>query len=128
MKSDYGHKRELSDIQKRRSQYHPKLPPCLQGTTVRVEFGDDTVTADPTSHNVMKQYFPRTYGQPLAHFLRTAAINVPEARIITEYPTIRVGIVFSGRQSPGGHNVVWGLYDALKVHDRKNTLFGFVGT
>ncbi|KMZ61109.1 Diphosphate--fructose-6-phosphate 1-phosphotransferase, 6-phosphofructokinase [Zostera marina] len=75
----------------------------------------------------MKQYFPRTYGQPLAHFLRTAAINVPEARIITEYPTIRVGIVFSGRQSPGGHNVVWGLYDALKVHDRKNTLFGFVG-
>lgn len=39
----------------------------------------------------------------------------------------RVGIVFSGRQAPGGHNVIWGLYEALKVHNAKNTLLGFLG-
>jgi hypothetical protein len=39
----------------------------------------------------------------------------------------RVGIVFCGRQAPGGHNVVWGLYEALKVHNAKNTLLGFLG-
>lgn len=40
---------------------------------------------------------------------------------------VRVGIVFSGRQAPGGHNVIWGLYEALKVHNSKNTLLGFLG-
>jgi hypothetical protein len=39
----------------------------------------------------------------------------------------RVGLVFCGRQSPGGHNVVWGLYDAIKAHNRKSVLLGFVG-
>lgn len=39
----------------------------------------------------------------------------------------RVGIVFSGRQAPGGHNVIWGLYEALKVHNAKSTLLGFLG-
>lgn len=39
----------------------------------------------------------------------------------------RVGIVFSGRQAPGGHNVIWGLYEALKVHNAKNILLGFLG-
>ena len=40
---------------------------------------------------------------------------------------IRVGIVFSGRQSPGGHNVIWGLYNALKIHNNRNVLLGFLG-
>lgn len=40
---------------------------------------------------------------------------------------LRVGVVFCGRQSPGGHNVIWGLHDALKVHNPKNTLLGFLG-
>ena len=39
----------------------------------------------------------------------------------------RVGVVFSGRQSPGGHNVVWGLYNALKIHNKDNVLLGFIG-
>lgn len=39
----------------------------------------------------------------------------------------RVGIVFCGRQSPGGHNVLWGLYNALKLHNPKSTLLGFLG-
>ncbi|XP_028784741.1 pyrophosphate--fructose 6-phosphate 1-phosphotransferase subunit alpha [Neltuma alba] len=126
MDSDYGIPRELSDLQKLRSLYHPQLPPCLQGTTVRVEFGDTTTTADPVDAHTISRSFPHTYGQPLAHFLRATA-KVPDAQIITEHPAIRVGIVFCGRQSPGGHNVIWGLYYALKIHNPNNVLIGFLG-
>ncbi|XP_047151000.1 pyrophosphate--fructose 6-phosphate 1-phosphotransferase subunit alpha-like [Vigna umbellata] len=104
MDSDYGIPRELSDLQRIRSLYQPELPPCLQGTTVRVEFGDATTTADPTDALTIARAFPHTYGHPLAHFLRATA-KVPDAQIITEFPPIRVGVVFCGRQSPGGHNV-----------------------
>ncbi|CAH9079843.1 unnamed protein product [Cuscuta europaea] len=126
MDSDFGLPRELSDLQKLRSQYKPDLPPCLQGTTVRVEFGDATTAADPSGGHTISRLFPHTFGQPLAHFLRANA-KVPVAQIITEHPTIRVGLVFSGRQSPGGHNVIWGLHDAIKVHNSKSTLLGFLG-
>ncbi|KAG6475589.1 hypothetical protein ZIOFF_064817 [Zingiber officinale] len=126
MDSDYGVPRELSELQKKRTEYQPELPPCLQGTTVRVEFGDSTTCADPSSANVISRAFPHTFGQPLAHFLRATA-KIPDAQIITEHPPIRVGIVFCGRQSSGGHNVVWGLYNAMKIHNPDNILLGFLG-
>ncbi|XP_031129408.1 pyrophosphate--fructose 6-phosphate 1-phosphotransferase subunit alpha [Ipomoea triloba] len=126
MDSDFGLARELSDLQKLRSQYRPELPPCLQGTAVRVEFGDATTAADPSGGHTISRLFPHTFGQPLAHFLRASA-KVPDAQIITEHPAIRVGIVFCGRQSPGGHNAIWGLYDAIKVHNPNSTLLGFLG-
>ncbi|CAN4105131.1 unnamed protein product [Withania somnifera] len=126
MDADYGIARELSDLQKLRSQYQPELPPCLQGTTVRVELGDATTAADPSGEHVISRSFPHTYGQPLAHFLRATA-KVADAQIITEHPTKRVGVVFCGRQSPGGHNVIWGIHDALKVHNPNSTLLGFLG-
>nr|KYP65583.1 Pyrophosphate--fructose 6-phosphate 1-phosphotransferase subunit alpha [Cajanus cajan] len=125
MDSDYGIPRELSDLQKLRSLYQPELPPCLQGTTVRVEFGDATTTADPTDALTISRAFPNTYGHPLAHFLRATA-KVPDAQIITEFPPIRVGVVFCGRQSPGGHNVIWGLHNALKIHNSNSVLLGFL--
>ncbi|KAL0366526.1 UNVERIFIED_CONTAM: Pyrophosphate--fructose 6-phosphate 1-phosphotransferase subunit alpha [Sesamum radiatum] len=126
MDSDFGIPRELSDLQKLRSQYQPELPPCLQGTTVRVEFGDATIAADPSGAHTISRSFPHTYGQPIAHFLRATA-KVPDAQIITEHPAIRVGVVFCGRQSPGGHNVVWGLLEALKIHNPESVLLGFLG-
>ncbi|EPS71673.1 hypothetical protein M569_03082, partial [Genlisea aurea] len=126
MDSDYGVPRELSDLQKLRSHYKPELPPCVQGTTVRVEFGDATAAADPAGAHTISRSLPHTYGQPLAHFLRATA-KVPDAQIITEHPPVRVGVVFCGRQSPGGHNVIWGLFDALKLHNSKNVLLGFLG-
>ncbi|ONK79008.1 uncharacterized protein A4U43_C01F1920 [Asparagus officinalis] len=109
MNSDYGVPRELSE-----------------GTTVRVEFGDGTTTADYSSSHVISRAFPHTYGQPLAHFLRATA-KVTDAHIISEHPVIRVGVVFSGRQSPGGHNVIWGLHNAIKTHNPTSVLLGFVG-
>ncbi|KAK4753378.1 hypothetical protein SAY87_022176 [Trapa incisa] len=126
MDSDYGIPRELSDLQKFRSLYQPDLPPCLQGTTVRVEYGDATAAADPAGAHTISRHFPHTYGQPLAHFLRATA-KVPDAKIITEHPVMRVGLVFCGRQSPGGHNVIWGLHTALKIHNPKSVLLGFLG-
>ncbi|XP_009391869.2 pyrophosphate--fructose 6-phosphate 1-phosphotransferase subunit alpha [Musa acuminata AAA Group] len=126
MESDFGVPRELSELQKKRAEYHPELPPCLQGTTVRVEFGDSTTCADPSSEHVIGRAFPHTFGQPLAHFLRATA-KVPDAQIITEHPPMKVGVVFCGRQSPGGHNVVWGLYSAIKIHNPDSILLGFVG-
>ncbi|CAL9111841.1 unnamed protein product [Musa textilis] len=126
MESDFGVPRELSELQKKRAEYHPELPPCLQGTTVRVEFGDSTTCADPSSEHVISRAFPHTFGQPLAHFLRATA-KVHDAQIITEHPPMRVGVVFCGRQSPGGHNVVWGLYSAIKIHNPDSILLGFVG-
>ncbi|PWA34088.1 Phosphofructokinase domain-containing protein [Artemisia annua] len=126
MESDYGVKRELSDLQKQRSLYQPDLPPCLQGTTVRVEFGDRTTVSDSSGAHAISQSFPHTYGQRLLHFLRATA-KVPGAHIINDHPALRVGLVFCGRQSPGGHNVVWGLHEALKIHNPKSTLLGFLG-
>ncbi|XP_010527650.1 PREDICTED: pyrophosphate--fructose 6-phosphate 1-phosphotransferase subunit alpha-like [Tarenaya hassleriana] len=126
MDSDYGIPRELSDIQELRSHYEPELPPCLQGTTVRVEFGDATTVAEVDSAHIIARAFPNTYGQRLVHFLRATA-KVPGAQIITEHQAIRVGFLFCGRQSPGGHNVIWGLYDALKIHNPQSTLLGFLG-
>lgn len=60
----------------------------LQGTTVRVEFGDTTTAADPTDANTISRYFPNTYGQPLAHFLRATA-KVAGAQVISEHPAMR---------------------------------------
>ncbi|RWW83944.1 hypothetical protein BHE74_00007500 [Ensete ventricosum] len=59
-----------------------------QGIAVRVEFGDSTTCADPSSANVISRAFPHTFGQPLAHFLRATA-KVPDAQIITEHPPMR---------------------------------------
>ncbi|KAF5767081.1 putative diphosphate--fructose-6-phosphate 1-phosphotransferase [Helianthus annuus] len=126
MESDYGVPRDLSALQKSRSIYHPELPPCLQGTTVRVEFGDATTVADSAGAHAISQSFPHTYGQRLVHFLRATA-KVHGAQIISDLPAMRVGVVFCGRQSPGGHNVVWGLHEALKIHNPKSILLGFLG-
>uniref|UniRef100_A0A0E0PX70 Pyrophosphate--fructose 6-phosphate 1-phosphotransferase subunit alpha n=1 Tax=Oryza rufipogon TaxID=4529 RepID=A0A0E0PX70_ORYRU len=126
MDSDYGVPRELSALQKARALYRPDLPPCLQGTTVKVEYGDAAIAADVAGAHVISHAFPHTYGQPLAHFLRKTAA-VPDATVITEHPVVRVGVVFSGRQSPGGHNVIWGLHDAIKAHNANSKLIGFLG-
>ncbi|PSS31147.1 Pyrophosphate--fructose 6-phosphate 1-phosphotransferase subunit alpha like [Actinidia chinensis var. chinensis] len=126
MDSDYGIPRQLSDLQKLRSTYQPELPPCLQGTTVRVEFGDATTPADSSGAHTINRLLPHTYGQPLVHFLRATA-KVLDAQIIRDHPAIRVGVVFCGRQSPGGHNVIWGLHNALKTHNPNSTLLGFLG-
>lgn len=65
----------------------------VQGTTVRVEFGDATTTADPSDEPSISRSYPNTYGHPLAHFLRASA-KVPDAQIITEHPPIRFVYIY----------------------------------
>lgn len=68
--------------------YLSSLHLVLQGTAVRVEFGDGTTAVDPADAPTVSRAFPHTYGQRLAHFLRATA-KVPDAQIITEHPAIR---------------------------------------
>lgn len=126
MDADYGAPRELSPLQKARALYRPETPPCLQGPTVSVEYGDAAIAADVAGAHVISHAFPHTYGQPLVHFL-TKTANVHDATIVTEHPVVRIGVVFSGRQSPGGHNVIWGLYDVVKAHNSNSKIIGFLG-
>ncbi|GJM99130.1 hypothetical protein PR202_ga16203 [Eleusine coracana subsp. coracana] len=121
MNTDLGSPRELTGLQRSRALYQPVLPPCLQGTRITVEFGDSTTTIDPKCADIIAQAFPHTFGQKLVHFLG------PSMMVKGEQPPLRVGVVFSGRQSPGGHNVIWGTYDALKAQNPCNVLLGFVG-
>ncbi|XP_037459423.1 pyrophosphate--fructose 6-phosphate 1-phosphotransferase subunit alpha-like [Triticum dicoccoides] len=117
---------EMSPLQKHRAEYRPELPPWLQGTAVKVEYGDAAIAADGADAHVIRRAFPHTYGQRLAHFLPKTA-NAPDATVITEHPAVRVGVVFSGRQSPGGQNVIWGLYNAINSHNPSSELIGFLG-
>eukprot|EP01018_Ginkgo_biloba_P032197 Gb_22035 [translate_table: standard] len=122
----FGDTRELFGLQLLRSKYKPGLPPALQGASVKVEFGDPTTAADPSDAHAISHSFPLTYGKPLVH-LSPIDIKDGGKTDIAVFPAIRVGVVFCGRQSPGGHNVIWGLHDALKSHNSKSTLLGFVG-
>ncbi|CAN6162405.1 unnamed protein product [Urochloa humidicola] len=126
MNADLGSPRELTGLQRRRALYQPELPPCLQGTRVRVEFGESTTSIDPKCADIVAQTFPQTFGQKLVHFLEPNSM-ASDAQVIEEHPPIRVGVLFSGRQSPGGHNVIWGIYDAMKARNPHNILLGFVG-
>ncbi|CAL5090857.1 unnamed protein product [Urochloa decumbens] len=126
MNADLGSPRELTGLQRRRALYQPELPPCLQGTRVRVEFGESTTSIDPKCADIVAQAFPQTFGQKLVHFLEPNSM-ASDTQVIKEQPPIRVGVLFSGRQSPGGHNVIWGIYDAMKARNPHNVLLGFVG-
>ncbi|OVA01246.1 Phosphofructokinase domain [Macleaya cordata] len=81
---------------------------------------------DPSDAHSVHRSFPLTYGQPLVH-LSAPSNRSTDAQVIKELPAIRVGVVFCGRQSPGGHNVICGLHDAIKSHNPKSTLIGFCG-
>ncbi|MHB0912114.1 MAG: diphosphate--fructose-6-phosphate 1-phosphotransferase [Armatimonadota bacterium] len=107
---------EISNLQKIRKAYQPKLPKALRTGNVRVEFGEPT---EPATHaEEIKALFPKTYGQP------TAKLVEGESNLCTA--PLQVGVVLSGGQAPGGHNVIAGLFDALKAANPKSKLYGFL--
>ena len=105
---------EKSALQKARASYQPKLPKALQGA-VKASEGAPTQSVD--NQEEIKKLFPHTYGMPLVEF-------VPG----NETPTkaINVGIILSGGQAPGGHNVISGLFDQVKRLNPDNRLYGFL--
>ena len=104
---------EKSALQMARAAYQPKLPVGLQGAVKAVE-GAATQSVD--NQEEIKKLFPNTYGMPLVEF-------VPGEE--TKHEPMNVGIILSGGQAPGGHNVITGLFDAVKKLNPANRLFGF---
>ncbi len=105
-----------SALQRVRAEYQPKLPKELQGD-VKVKFGEATNSV--ADQEAIKQLFPHTYGMPVVQFEHN---DEPER---VEEP-FNVGIILSGGQAPGGHNVVSGIFDGLKKLNKENRLYGFL--
>ncbi len=105
---------EISALQKERAGYQPKLPKALQGA-VKIKEGEPTKSVD--NQDDIKKLFPNTYGMPLVEFVPTDK---------TESKAVNVGVILSGGQAPGGHNVISGLFDELKKLNPNNRLYGFL--
>jgi pyrophosphate--fructose-6-phosphate 1-phosphotransferase len=105
-----------SALQIARAAYQPKLPKALQGG---VALKEGKATQSVADQEEIKKLFPNTYGMPLITF--EAAASKAEA------PAINVGVILSGGQAPGGHNVISGLFDGLKSLNKDSKLYGFLG-
>ena len=103
-----------SALQIARAAYQPKLPKALKGA-VKVEEGAPTQSV--ADQEAIKALFPNTYGMPLIKFVEGEAMD---------YPAINVGVILSGGQAPGGHNVISGLFDGIKALNKESRLFGFI--
>jgi pyrophosphate--fructose-6-phosphate 1-phosphotransferase len=110
----------VSLLQTERYRYQPKLPTILQGdiTTIEAKLGQATTSAD--DHETIKKLFTHSYGK--------ANVGFVNGKALIKNNTIRkVGLILSGGQAPGGHNVIAGLFDALKKFNSQNQLYGFLG-
>ncbi len=106
----------ISPLQKARAAYAPKLPPALaKGANVKVNEGAPTTAVADVEK--VKAIFKTTFGSPALTF---------EAGGCAKAEPIGVGVILSGGQAPGGHNVIAGLYDGLKSLNKANKLFGFL--
>ena len=105
-----------SALQIERAKYAPKMPKALQGN-VKIVSGENTESI--ADQEDIKRIFPNTYGMPLVTFEVSE-----ESRL---FPVMNVGVILSGGQAPGGHNVISGLFDGLKKLNKNNNLYGFLG-
>lgn len=105
---------EKSALQIARAAYQPKLPKALQNA-VKVKEGAPTQSVD--NQEEIKKLFPNTYGMPIVEFVPGDETNSKK---------MNVGVILSGGQAPGGHNVITGLFDQIKKLNPENRLFGFI--
>ena len=108
---------KLSPLQTARYQYSPKLPGMLRNGIAEISVKEGEATQSVADQEKIKALFPNTYGKKEIVFEKGA--NTSEAKKQV------VGVILSGGQAPGGHNVICGLYDALKATDKENVLYGF---
>ncbi|MCR4642269.1 MAG: diphosphate--fructose-6-phosphate 1-phosphotransferase [Lachnospiraceae bacterium] len=109
----------LSPLQKARYEYSPKLPGMLRNGIAEICVKDGAATESVADQDKIKALFPNTYGKNEITFEKGANTSVAKKQV--------VGVILSGGQAPGGHNVVCGLYDAIKATDKNNVLLGFKG-
>ena len=105
---------EKSALQLARAAYQPKLPKALQGA---VKIKEGAATQSVGDQEEIKKLFPNTYGMPIVEFEPATEANTKK---------MNVGIILSGGQAPGGHNVITGLFDQIKKLNPENRLFGFI--
>ena len=110
---------EHSPLQKARYSYQPKLPMILRSEMDEIEAVEGAETTSAADQDKIKALFPNTFGQK--------EISFQKGKSKVEKKKQVVGVILSGGQAPGGHNVVCGLYDALKKADKNNELIGFLG-
>ena len=110
---------KLSPLQIERLKYQPKLPLSLQSGVNSLELVEGSATQSVRDQEQIKNLFANTYGKPTVTFKPALSSAVSEVR--------NVGVILSGGQAPGGHNVIAGLYDALKNANPANKLYGFLG-
>ena len=110
---------EFSPLQKARYAYKPKLPGMLRNGIKEICVKEGEVTNSVADQEKIKALFPNTYGKREITFEK-GKNTAPDKKQV-------VGVILSGGQAPGGHNVICGLYDALKATNKDNVLYGFKG-
>jgi len=110
---------KLSPLQVARYQYNPKLPGMLRNGISEICVKNGEATQSVADQEKIQALFPNTYGKNEITFQK--GVNTAPAKKQV------VGVILSGGQAPGGHNVICGLYDALKATDSSNVLYGFKG-
>jgi len=112
-------KKYISGLEKARSEYKPKLPESLKRGINNLSLEKGALTTSEADTQDIKEIFPNIYGTPVVTFdSGTTEMN---------HKTINAGVILSGGQAPGGHNVIAGIFDALKEADSNNKLYGFLG-
>jgi pyrophosphate--fructose-6-phosphate 1-phosphotransferase len=106
----------ISALQKERASYHPKLPKSLQGAVKVVE---GAKTKSVANQKEIEELFPNTFGMPLLTF--------EEGEEKKNRSPVNVGVILSGGQAPGGHNVISGIFDGIKKIHPNSKLYGFLG-
>jgi diphosphate-dependent phosphofructokinase len=110
----------ISALQQERLKYKPVLPAALKGGPASVAPKPGKATESVADQAAVKALFPNTYGAPVVSFVKKANPAVKKK-------AVKVGVVLSGGQAPGGHNVIAGLFDGLKKANPKSKLIGFLG-
>ncbi|MEG1617881.1 MAG: diphosphate--fructose-6-phosphate 1-phosphotransferase [Bacteroidales bacterium] len=104
-----------SALQIARAAYQPKLPKALRGA---VKISEGAATQSVANQSEIAELFPNTYGLP--------AVTFVESTEASKSGVINAGVILSGGQAPGGHNVIAGLFDGLKTMNSENKLYGFL--
>jgi len=106
---------EKASLQSLRGEYKPKMPSSITDSAKLVEGKKTESVADQAE---IKKLFPNTYGMPILTF--------EKANLANDGKPINVGVILSGGQAPGGHNVISGIFDGIKKINKESRLYGFL--
>ncbi|OGS45844.1 MAG: diphosphate--fructose-6-phosphate 1-phosphotransferase [Elusimicrobia bacterium RIFOXYD2_FULL_34_15] len=113
-------KLKISELQAERLKYKPTLPGIFKNGPASIKPVFEKPTKSISDQETVQKLFPNTYGMPMVNFRKGKNQEISKK-------TVTVGVVLSGGQAPGGHNVIAGLFDGLKKTNTKNKLIGFLG-